>query len=132
MISEMTIRTIVAAVLGIIFSSTSVNAQAYGHELQSSCERFLDEYRPAPNSWFEAIPDDRIAQQCYGFITALRVGYERTRMLPNQCLPRGASTVQLIRVIVDYGRQQPEELRLPSMQFVLNALLKGFNCVRTP
>jgi Rap1a immunity proteins len=129
MISGTTISITGTAAL-MICTSTPVNAQSYGHELQSYCERFLNEYKPVPNSIFETIPDDRVAQQCYGFLTVVRVAYERTRMLPKQCVPRGTSTVQLIRVIVDYGRQQPEELRLPSMSFVLNALLKGFDCTK--
>jgi len=121
---------IIVATLAMIFTSTSANAQAYGREVQSSCERFLNEYRPVPNSIFETIPDDRAAQQCYGFVTVVRVAHERTRMLPKQCVPPGTSTVQLIRMIVDYGQQQPEELNQPSRQFVLNALLKGFHCAK--
>lgn len=44
------------------------------------------------------------------------------------CLPDGASNSELAKVMVKYGNDHPEELHLPSVVLVTNALLKAFPC----
>jgi Rap1a immunity proteins len=129
------VRIIIVGALGLLVS-TSANAQSNGNELLGYCERFLNGYKALPDNRFQTA-NDPVAWQCFGYVTAvsnfayLHLGTSEAtiaKVLSQICLPNGTSVVQLIRVIVNYGRQQPEQLHLPTPLFVLNALGKAFPC----
>jgi hypothetical protein len=70
---------------------------------------------------------------CMGFISGLvdldtmNSGILKRR-INGWCVPDNATSTQLAKVIVKYGNDHPQELHLPSVVVVANALLAAFPC----
>jgi hypothetical protein len=80
-------------------------------------------------SHFSTAPDASI---CWGFMHAIEelstmVKPDGKRLL-NICTPPNGSLTQMIRVVVNYGEQHPEELHEGPGIFALIALQKAFPC----
>ncbi len=71
---------------------------------------------------------------CLGYISGILDLADFDQALPpahtahGWCLPDGASSSQVAKVIVKYANDHPEELHLPAVLLVANALLKAFPC----
>jgi Rap1a immunity proteins len=78
--------------------------------------------------------DAPAVMMCFGYISGIvDVGDFDHAVLPNNpsrgwCMPEGVSNSQLAKVIVKYGNDHPEELHLPAVLLVENALIKAFPC----
>jgi hypothetical protein len=90
----------------------------------------LNSYQATGAATFQAGREPGV-WQCFGFVSAVSQFaylYLDGKNVLSVCLPSGVSTTQLIRVIVAYGHNHPEELHVSTGLFVLNALVTAFPC----
>jgi hypothetical protein len=91
-----------------------VMAQATGNNLLNDCEQFLKEVKLEGDQVYT--PNTLESGRCWGLMSAasgfmfLYEPEKKTSML-HTCIPPNAVPVtQLIRIVVSYGEQHPEEL----------------------
>ena len=70
---------------------------------------------------------------CIGFVTGIvdgatvASGHKANPYFP-VCLPTAVTREQLVRVVLKYGDNHPEQLHLPAARLVIQALSEGFPC----
>jgi hypothetical protein len=111
---------------------TPAQAQSTGNELLSKCEAFLDSYHSLGPTTFQLRGDATDGFQCFGYVSAISafayLNLNGRRAIEHLCLPNGTTTVQLIRVLVNYGHQHPEILHGDAMPLALNSISLAFPC----
>lgn len=69
---------------------------------------------------------------CLDFVSGFLDGYETASTVENGkpmlCFPEGATTGQMIRVIVKWMQDHPEKLNEPASHLVFQALYNSFGC----
>jgi hypothetical protein len=105
-------------------------AQDTGEQLLSNCEHLLRDMKENGSTVeFSTAPDVSI---CWGFMRAIQdlsalIKPDGKRLL-NICTPPDGGLTQMIRVVVNYGEQHPDELDERPGIFALTALQKAFPC----
>jgi Rap1a immunity proteins len=122
----------VLAVLAILCSSTfsAHGSVESANELLSSCEDFLDAYRPS-GVGFTLQPEGGPAYECWGYINAilqLSALTDHGRTLTGACLAPATSALQIIEVVVAYLQGHPQELHERAGVEAVYALRQAFPC----
>jgi hypothetical protein len=70
--------------------------------------------------------------KCIAFVIGVDAGYQMDRgvdgMQSHVCMPEGVTYGQMVKVVVKYLNDHPEELHHPAALLTLNALIGAFPC----
>jgi hypothetical protein len=123
-------RSVGTSVLVISALIAPAQAQSTGNELLDKCEVSLNNYHPVDQTTFQLTHTD--AFQCFGYMSAVGafayLTLDGRHAIERTCLPTGTTSVQLIRVLVNYGHQHPETLHESAIIFAMNSLALAFPC----
>lgn len=123
---------VLTALLLLTGSGVSAGPLSTGDELLSDCEIFIRSMKLEGGDQVYADVGQE-SMRCWGFMGAAQQFMNfyvqgATQSLLGTCVPSDVSLTQLIRVIVSYGEQHPEDLHQTASVFVLNAVRKAFMC----
>jgi hypothetical protein len=133
----MKICFILIALCAASLSSTAVAEANRGESLLEDCNAALKLY-DAPDS-VPSLETEAMGMHCMGFISGLRDGLDFWRASTEAskkrdmssapiCIPQDATTLQLVRIVVKYLRDNPKELNKHDAILVLTALHDAYPC----
>jgi hypothetical protein len=89
------------------------------------------------NSLVAACTEDEVAPKaaCLGFIVGAMEGWQTGvafhRQAETICIPRGVEVGQMMKIILKYADDHPQDLHLPAGFLVVIAMQKAFRCDKT-
>ncbi len=106
----------------LLFSSNQASAIFLtGNELLPKCEEFVTK----TDHYF----DSAICQAYIIGITDASITFVNwNNMEKDMCLPDNVGSRKLVRVVIKYLQEHPEDLHLSASSLVLNAFIKAFPC----
>ena len=100
-----------------------------GNDVLTSCETLLRDMQPVGTN---GVRFTRDGEMCWWYITALMdaasFGDGQQRPVLKVCPPKDSNQLQLIRIYVNYARQNPAHLHHPGIVVAQWALYQVFPC----